>query len=68
MTKEKRNRALLRLEQQYDRLSARAKKLVRILRVQPSATRRAVILKRLVPIDKQRSAIYGQMAGLWKSE
>ena len=68
MTNEQRKKALLKLEIRYDRLSAQARELVHKLRLQASASRRAQLLGRLRPIDKQRSAIYGQMADLWESD
>jgi len=68
MTTEQRKRALMKLENRYDRLSAQACELVHRLRLQASPSRRAQLLGRLRPIDKQRSAIDGQMADLWESD
>ena len=68
MTNEQRKKALLKLEYRYDRLSAQACKLVHQLRVQGRPAGRALILRKLGPIDKMRSVIYGQMANLWESD
>jgi hypothetical protein len=67
MTNDRRSKALKKLEMRYARLSAQAAKLVGNMSRQPIASVRARLRKRLRIIDKQRTAIYGQMDSLWKS-